>query len=139
MEISKTKLFATLFAIGLVAALVTGATYTWLSDTETVAWKLEVKTTELEVTSPVDIDFGKLAPGESASSDIVIKNTGEVTLTVHLEATHSDVTLTFSNNDFNLGIGVEATVTVTAKLREGYTGAGDVLSGTITVRGVQTH
>ena len=139
MEISKTKLFATLFMIGLVAVLVTGATYTWLSDTETVGWKLEVKTVGLEVTSPTDIDFGKLAPSESASTTIVIENTGEVALTVHLVATHDDVALTFSSNDFDLVIGGKAAVTVTATLRPGYTGAGDELSGTITVSGVQTH
>lgn len=139
MEISKKKLLATLFVIGLVAVLVTGATYTWLSDSATVGWTIEVKTAGLEVTSPVDIDFGKLAPGESASTTIVIENTGEVDLTVHLAATHTDVTLTFSHNDFDLVIGGKAAVMVTATLRPGYTGAGDTLSGTITVSGTQTH
>ena len=141
MEISKKKLFATLFAIGLVAVLVTGATYTWLSDTETVAWELEVKTADLEV-EPEDLTFPKAAPGESTYVDITVKNVGEVRMTVSLSGSCDQgewVTFAFSNNDFELAPDGETTVQVTITVSDEYTISEGTLTGKITVSGVQTH
>ena len=141
MEISKTKLFATLFVIGLIAVLVTGATYTWLSDREEISWTIQVKTADLE--APESIAFpGKIAPGESVSVDITVKNIGEVTLVVSLYGKPEDpkwVTFTFNPNNFDLDPAASQTVTVTATLGGEFQTSGETLTGTIIVDGVQKH
>jgi fimbrial isopeptide formation D2 family protein len=139
MEISKTKLFATLFAIGLVAVLVTGATYTWLSDREEISWTITVKTADIE--APKSITFkDKLAPGESVTETIDIKNKGEVTLDVTISAEeHEWVTFTFDPSTFTLEPGATQKVTVTATLKQEYETSGATLTGTIIVNGVQQH
>lgn len=137
MEISKRKLFASLFVIGLVALLTGAGTYSWLSDTETVPWTLEVKTADLEV-EPEDLTFPKAAPGESVSADITVTNVGEVTLIVTITASGDWVTFTLPE-DFTLDPGAEKTVTITITVSGDYTESGGSLSGTITVSGEQTH
>lgn len=140
MEISKKKLFATLFAIGLVAVLVTGATYTWLSDKKEISWTITVKNAALE--APDSITFPSIAPGGSVSVDITVKNIGEVTLVVTLYGKPEYpkwVTFTFSPNDFDLAPGVSKTITVTATLDDEFKTSGETLTGTIIVDGVQKH
>lgn len=139
MEISKKKLFATLFTIGLVAVLLTGATYTWLSDKKEISWTITVKTAAL--TAPELITFtDEIAPGESVSTEITITNVGEVTLVVTLSAKPEYpkwVTFTFEPNGFELIPNEIKTVTVTATLSEDFKTSGETLTGTIIVDGVQ--
>jgi predicted ribosomally synthesized peptide with SipW-like signal peptide len=141
MEISKKKLFATLFVIGLVAVLVTGATYTWLSDREEISWTITVKTADLE--APASITFpSEIAPGESISMDILVKNVGEVTLVVSLYGKPEDpkwITFTFDPNNFDLDPGYSQFVKVTATLSGEFKTSGETLTGTIIVDGVQKH
>lgn len=135
------KILACMLAIGLVSVMATAATVTWLSDREEASWTITVKTAELS--APTSIKFkDKLAPGESTTETITIKNTGEVTLKVTLSAVPDDpewVTFTFDTNDFNLVPKGTQDVVIKATLSDAYTESGKEITGTIIVEGVQVH
>lgn len=129
------KVLACMLAVGLVSILGTVATLTWLSDTETIPFSLEVATAELDV-SPNDITFPNAAPGESQSVDLTVTNNGDVTLTVTITGSGEWLTFTMPA-DFDLASSEENTVTITVTVEDGYSESGGTLSGTITVEGVQ--
>ena len=130
------KVLACMLAVGLVSILGTVATLTWLSDTETIPFSLEVATAELDVSSN-DITFPNAAPGESQSVDLTVTNNGDVTLTVTITGSGEWLTFTMPA-DFDLASGEENTVTITGTVNHGYSVSGGTLSETITVEGVQT-
>jgi len=131
------KILACMLAIGLVSVMATAATFTWLSDTETIPWTLTVSTADLTV-SPENIEFPEAAPGESKSADITVKNDGDVSLTVTITGSGDYVTFTMPD-PFDLNPGQSKIVSITITVNEGYTESGGSLSGDIVVDAVQEH